>query len=104
MQLLNPDLEISNYKLYSINQHLFVVTKQGLRKLDMRTVSAVYWGPQSDYCGNPTGEYEVDLPIDGYRFITQNETDALAIFNLIQSLMLKGASDDLTLVQRSQSY
>lgn len=103
MQLLNPDLEISNYKLYSINQHLFVVTKQGLRKLDMRTVSAVYWEP-NDYCGYPTGEYKVDLPIDGYRFITQNETDAITLFNFIQSLMLKGASDDLTLVQRSQSY
>ena len=103
MQLLNPDLEISDYKLYSINQHLFVVTKQGLRKLDMCTVSAVYWEP-NDYCGYPTKEYKVDLPIDGYRFITQNETDAITLFNFIQSLMLKGASDDLTLVQRSQSY
>ena len=104
MQLPNPDLEISNYKLYSINQHLFVVTKQGLRKLNMCTVGAVYWGPQYNYYSQPTGEYEVDLPIDGYRFITQNETDAITLFNFIQSLMLKGASDDLTLVQRSQSY
>lgn len=104
MQLLNPDLEISDYKLYSINQHLFVVTKQGLRKLDMRTVSAVYWEPQYNYYSNPTGEYEVDLPIEGYRFITQNEADALTIFNFIQSLMLEGAFNDSTLVQRSQSY
>ena len=98
MQLPNPDLEISDYKLYSINHYLFVVTKQGLRKLDIRTMGAIYWGPQYDYYSNPTGEYEVDLPIEGYRFITQSEADALTIFNFIQSLMLEGASNDLTLV------
>lgn len=98
MQLPNPDLEISDYKLYSINHYLFVVTKQRLRKLDIRTVGVVHWGPQYDYYSNPTGEYEVDLPIEGYRFITQNEADALTIFNFIQSLVLEGAFNDLTLV------
>ena len=98
MQLPNPDLEISGYKLYSMNHYLFIAIKQGLIKLDMRTASAVYWGPKYDYYLNPTGEYEVTLHQAEYRWLAQNKTDALAIFNFIQSLMFKGASNDLTLV------